>query len=181
MTPDQLDVLARAAELHDVGKMAIPDAILSKPGALDEQEWAFMRRHTIFGERILSAAPALLPVAKVVRSTHERYDGDGYPDRLAGEEIPLGARIIAVCDAFHAMISNRPYRKGMNMEEALEELQRCSGTQFDPAVVDAFREAFGEWSARDARGHAVLDRSRAVTEHIDSVLTAALEASARRA
>jgi diguanylate cyclase (GGDEF)-like protein len=182
MTPDQLDVLARAAELHDVGKMAIPDAILSKPGALDEEEWAFMRRHTIFGERILSAAPALLPVAKVVRSSHERYDGDGYPDRLAGEKIPLGARIIAVCDAFHAMISNRPYRRGMGTEEALEELRRCAGSQFDPDVVRAFGEAFEQWAGRFPNGEgSVPNRSRAVAEHIDSVLTAALEAAARRA
>ena len=181
MTPDELDVLARAAELHDVGKMAIPDAILNKPGALDEEEWAFMRRHTIFGERILSAAPALLPVAKLVRSSHERWDGAGYPDRLVGEEIPLGARIIAVCDAFHAMISNRPYRQGMNMEAALAELRRCAGRQFDPTVVKAFGQAFGEWSTRDEQGEPVFDQSRAVTEHIDSVLTAALETRLRRA
>jgi diguanylate cyclase (GGDEF)-like protein len=180
MTPEELDVLARAAELHDVGKMAIPDAILSKPGALDEEEWAFMRRHTILGERILSAAPALLPVAKVVRSSHERWDGDGYPDGLAGEEIPLGARIIAVCDAFHAMISNRAYRQGMTMQEALAELRRCAGGQFDPAAVKAFRDAFDEWAARDAQGDPVFERSRAVTAHIDSVLTAAVEDGLRR-
>jgi two-component system cell cycle response regulator len=181
MTPDELDVLARAAELHDVGKMAIPDAILNKPGALDEEEWAFMRRHTIFGERILSAAPALLPVAKLVRASHERWDGDGYPDRLVENEIPLGARIIAVCDAFHAMISNRPYRQGISMVEAVAELRRCAGRQFDPTVVKAFCEAFADWSTRDAHGEPVFDRSRAVTEHIDSVLTAALESGLRRA
>ena len=95
MSPEELDEVARAAELHDVGKVAIPDAILNKPGPLDEAEWSFMRRHTIIGERILLSAPALRPVARLVRSSHERWDGSGYPDGLAGEEIPLGARIVA--------------------------------------------------------------------------------------
>ena len=100
----------RAAELHDVGKVGIPDAILDKRGRLDESEWEFMRQHTILGERILNAAPALRPVARLVRATHERWDGGGYPDGLAGEQIPLGARIIAVCDAYEAMIADRAYR-----------------------------------------------------------------------
>ena len=100
----------RRPTLHDVGKVAIPDAILDKPGPLDEDEWAFMRRHTIIGERILHAAPALAAAAPLVRSRHERFDGTGYPDGLAGDDIPLGARIIAVCDAYDAMISDRPYR-----------------------------------------------------------------------
>jgi two-component system cell cycle response regulator len=138
MSSEQLDELARAAELHDVGKMAIPDAILGKPGPLSEEEWSFMRRHTVIGERILDAAPALRPVAALVRSSHERYDGAGYPDGLAGEEIPLGARIVAVCDAYHAMTSHRPYRAARGHEEALEELRRCAGGQFDPSVVEAF-------------------------------------------
>ena len=94
--------------------MAIPDAILHKPGPLDAQEWAFMRRHTLIGERILSAAPALVPVAKLVRSSHERFDGGGYPDGLAGDEIPLGSRIVAVCDAYDAMTSDRSYRRAMS-------------------------------------------------------------------
>jgi two-component system cell cycle response regulator len=138
LPPDALDDLRRAAELHDVGKMAIPDAILDKPGALDQDEWAFIRRHTIIGERILAAAPALAAVARMVRSSHERYDGRGYPDRIAGEAIPLGARIIFVCDAFDAMISERPYNRGMTTAQALDELRRCAGSQFDPDVVDAF-------------------------------------------
>ena len=96
-----------------MGKMAIPDAILAKPGPLDELEWSFMRRHTIIGERILAAAPALVPVASLVRSSHERWDGDGYPDGMAGEEIPLGARVVCVCDAYDAMVSERPYRKAL--------------------------------------------------------------------
>ncbi len=138
MTTEDLDVLARAAELHDVGKIAIPDAILNKPGPLDAEEWRFMRRHTILGERILMAAAALRPVARLVRSSHERFDGDGYPDGLAGEEIPLGARIIFVCDAFDAMTTNRSYSPAVTAAEALSELRACAGTQFDPQVVDAF-------------------------------------------
>jgi two-component system, cell cycle response regulator len=135
---EALDEIARAAELHDIGKMAVPDAILDKPGPLDEDEWAFMRRHTLIGESILSASPALVPVAKLVRSSHESFDGTGYPDGKAGNEIPLGARIVAVCDAYDAMTSDRAYRRAMSSEGALEELRRASGTQFDPDVVEAF-------------------------------------------
>jgi diguanylate cyclase (GGDEF)-like protein len=140
MSAEDVDELTRAAELHDVGKAAIPDAILSKPGPLDDDEWAFMRRHTIIGERILSAAPALVPVARIVRSSHERWDGAGYPDALRAEDIPLGARIVAVCDAFHAMTTDRPYRAACTPDEALVELRRCAGTQFDPGVVEAFAD-----------------------------------------
>jgi two-component system cell cycle response regulator len=143
--PDhEVEHVRHAADLHDVGKMAIPDAILDKAGPLDPEEWEFIHRHTIIGERIVGAAPALLPVAAMVRSSHERYDGRGYPDRLSGEQIPLGSRIVAVCDAFDAMIADRSYRAGMPVEDALAELDRCSGTQFDPLVVDAFVEAWAE-------------------------------------
>jgi HD-GYP domain-containing protein (c-di-GMP phosphodiesterase class II) len=124
--------------LHDVGKVAIPDAILDKPGPLDDEEWVFMRRHTVIGERIVAAAPALSPVAKLVRASHERWDGTGYPDAIGGQDIPLGARIIAVCDAYDAMVSDRPYRRGRGAADATAELRRCAGTQFDPAVVEAF-------------------------------------------
>jgi diguanylate cyclase (GGDEF)-like protein len=126
------------AELHDIGKAAIPDAILSKPGPLDDGEWAFMRRHTLIGERIVASAHALTPVAKLVRSSHERWDGAGYPDGLAGDAIPLGARIIFVCDAFDAMLADRPYSASLGFEPALRELERCAGSQFDPRVVAAF-------------------------------------------
>ena len=126
-----------AAQLHDIGKVAIPDSILEKPGPLDADEWAFIRRHTIIGERILAAAPALKPVGELVRSSHERFDGGGYPDGLAGEEIPIGARIIAACDAFDAMIARRPYSPALSVDAARAELHRCAGTQFDPAVVAA--------------------------------------------
>jgi diguanylate cyclase (GGDEF)-like protein len=129
---------ALAAELHDIGKTAIPDAILNKPGPLDDDEWAFMRRHTLIGERIISAAPSLAPAGELVRSSHERYDGGGYPDALSGDEIPLGSRIIAVCDAFSAMVSDRAYRPGIPVAQAIAELRRCSGTQFHAEIVDAF-------------------------------------------
>jgi two-component system cell cycle response regulator len=143
MDGEELDVLARAAELHDVGKIAIPDAILTKPGPLNAEEWGFMSRHTILGERILAAAAALRPVAGLVRSSHERFDGKGYPDGLSGERIPLGARIIFVCDAFDAMISERSYSSSIPTAEAIAELRACAGTQFDPDVVEAFIASFG--------------------------------------
>src|SRR3954468_5239440 len=135
---EELETVVRAAELHDVGRVAVPDAILTKPGPLSKAEWGFMREHTIVGDRILSAAPALEGVAKLVRASHERFDGSGYPDQLKGQEIPLGSRIIAFCDAFHAMTSNRPYRPAVAVSEAVDELQRCAGAQFDPGVVNAF-------------------------------------------
>jgi diguanylate cyclase (GGDEF)-like protein len=132
---DVLDELVRAAQLHDLGKLAVPDAILHKKGPLDEVEWAFIRQHPLVGERILRASPAFRNVATIVRSTHERWDGGGYPDGLVGEEIPLAARIIAVCDAFTAMTSQRAYRAALTEHEAIEELERFAGTQFDPTVV----------------------------------------------
>jgi diguanylate cyclase (GGDEF)-like protein len=134
---DQMSHLLHAAALHDVGKAAIPEAILNKPGPLDEDEWAYIRRHTIMGERILAAAPALAAAAKLVRSSHERLDGEGYPDGLAGDEIPLGSRIIAACDAYDAMTADRPYRTAMSTEVAVAELRACAGSQFDPAVVNS--------------------------------------------
>ena len=110
LSGDELLEVRRAAALHDIGKVAIPDAILHAPRALTEDEWEYMRQHTIIGERIIAAAPELRGVGKIVRSSHERWDGGGYPDRLAGEEIPLGARIVAVCDAYDAMVTDRAYR-----------------------------------------------------------------------
>ena len=137
---EDLDVLVRAAEMHDIGKVAIPDEILHKEGPLTDAERALMRKHTLIGERVLAAAPALREVATVVRSTHEHWDGSGYPDKLAGEKIPLGARIILTCDAYSAMTSERPYERTMTSEEALEELRRSAGTQFDPQLVEVFIE-----------------------------------------
>ncbi len=137
----------RAAELHDIGKIAVPDAILDKRSTLTPDELEFIRRHTIIGERILQAAPSLVGVAELVRSSHERYDGSGYPDRLRGDQIPIGARIIAVCDSFDAMCTDRTYRSGKSEAAAEAELRRCSGTQFDPVVVDAFLAARHEDAA----------------------------------
>jgi diguanylate cyclase (GGDEF)-like protein len=150
MRPEALDEVARAAELHDVGKMAIPDAILEKTGPLDDAEWSFVRRHTIIGERILLAAPALRSAARLVRASHERWDGRGYPDGLSGEDIPLGARVVAACDAYHAMTTDRPHRPSRSSADALAELYRCAGTQFDPAVVDAFARVLEREAARAA-------------------------------
>ncbi|MDO8184884.1 diguanylate cyclase [Conexibacter sp. JD483] len=138
LTAEQVDEVARAAELHDIGKIAIPDAILHKPGPLDAGEWRLMHEHTVIGDRILGAAAAMRPVAAIVRSSHERWDGGGYPDRLRGEQIPLGARIVAVCDAYDAMVSERPYQGSLPHLDALAELKRCAGSQFDPRVVEAF-------------------------------------------
>ncbi len=132
----ELEELRLAAELHDVGKLAIPDAVLQKPGPLDETEWRFIHEHTIVGQRILAGSPALAPVAAVVRSTHERWDGAGYPDGLAGAETALAARIITVCDAYSAILSDRPYRPARTEQEAVAEIRRCAGTQFDPALVE---------------------------------------------
>ena len=133
-----------AAKLRDIGKSAIPDMILNKPGPLDQVEWEFMRRHTQIGARIIAAAPSLAGAADLVRSHHEWYDGNGYPDRLAGEEIPVGAQIIAVCDAFGAMTGERAYRSPMSVEDALDELSRGAGTQFSPAVVRVFSKLMGQ-------------------------------------
>jgi two-component system cell cycle response regulator len=135
---DETERLAIAAELHDVGKIAIPRSILRKAGPLDADEWDFIKRHTLIGERIAQSAPALAGVAGMIRSSHERWDGAGYPDQLAGDKIPLAAQIVFVCDAYAAMTSNRCYKPAMSQVEANAELERNSGTQFAPAVVEAF-------------------------------------------
>jgi two-component system, cell cycle response regulator len=136
MSVNEVDLVVLAAELHDIGKVAIPDLVLGKPGPLDEDEWRLMRTHTIIGERLLASVPPLEPVGAIVRSTHERWDGLGYPDGLSGEQIPLAARVVAACDAFDAMLSERPYCLGLPLEAAVRELRNNAGSQFDPAVVD---------------------------------------------
>ena len=130
--------MERAAELHDIGKVGIPAEILTKREGLSVDEWDFMRRHSIIGERILAGIPSLQCAASLVRSSHERWDGAGYPDHLAGADIPLGARIIFVADAFCAMTEARPFAAERSVERAREELRLCAGSQFDPAVVTAF-------------------------------------------
>ena len=126
----------------------MPDAVLRKQGPLTQGEWSLMRSHTLIGERILASSPALGPVGSIVRSTHERWDGSGYPDGLAGEAIPRSARIIAVCDAYTAMASGRPYQLARSTRSALDELRSGGGTQFDPEVVAALCD---EVRSRDDR------------------------------
>lgn len=138
-----------AALLHDVGKVRVPKEIINKSGALDEHEWQIMREHTIIGEQMLmQVGGALAGVGRIVRSCHERHDGTGYPDGLSGETIPIEARIVSACDAYSAMTTNRPYRAALTVRDAMNELQRCAGTQFDPAVVEALTSAL---SARPVR------------------------------
>ena len=128
--------ISMGALLHDVGKIGIPDAILTKEGGLSPEEWDCIRRHPVLGEQILGQTPELTDVTPLVLHHQERYDGTGYPRKLAGEEIPLGARIIAAADAYHAIISDRPYRSRRTHSDAVLELGRCSGSQFDPLVVE---------------------------------------------
>jgi two-component system cell cycle response regulator len=138
LSPAQVRLTRLGAELHDVGKVGIPESILEKSGALTAEEQWFMQRHSEIGERILAAIPALHAIAPIVRAVHERPDGKGYPDGLRLEEIPVPSLVIAVVDAFDAMTHNRPYQRAMPPEHALAELRRHAGTQFDPSVVEAF-------------------------------------------
>jgi two-component system cell cycle response regulator len=133
-----IDELGRAAQLHDIGKVAVPDAILAKTSPLSDPEVAFLRGHTLIGQRIVGMSPALAGIGRLIRASHERLDGAGYPDRLAGEAIPLGARIVSVCDAYDAMVSGRSYRPARSPAAARAELRRCAGSQFDAEVVEAF-------------------------------------------
>jgi HD-GYP domain-containing protein (c-di-GMP phosphodiesterase class II) len=132
---EELEHLRIAAHLHDLGKIGVPDEILHKPGPLDATEWCIMREHPVWGARALEAIPGFRPAARAVRGHHERWDGGGYPDGLAGEDIPVAARVIAVCDAYEAMTSTRPYRPALPAAEARERLVANTGTQFDPAAV----------------------------------------------
>lgn len=130
-----------AALLHDVGKIAVPKEIINKPGPLDDDEWKVMHKHTIEGEAMLNRVGGVLSeVGRIVRSSHEHFDGSGYPDGLAGDEIPIEARIVTCCDAFSAMTTNRSYRRAMPLEKAMEELRSCAGSQFDPDVALALEE-----------------------------------------
>lgn len=133
--------LVEAAALHDLGKLRVPDAILRKPAALSPSEWAVVRRHPEWGAQVVGNLPELAHLADVVRCHHERYDGAGYPDGLAGTEIPLGARIVAVCDAYDAMVNDRPHRAALPAVRALAELRANAGHQFDPEVISAFERA----------------------------------------
>src|SRR5438309_1318395 len=136
LPPDQLRLLEYGALLHDIGKIGIPGYILQKPGALTPEEFAIMREHPVIGERILASVPFLAPLGPIVRAEHERWNGTGYPDGLKGEEIPIEARIIHACDAFHAMASDRSYRKALPLADIVAEFRKETGHQLDPRVVD---------------------------------------------
>ena len=135
---EHIRVLARVAFLHDIGKMAIPDSILFKPGKLDDDEMAVMRQHCLHGYQMLKNIPPLAEVCETAHSHHERYDGSGYPQGLKGKEIPLGARIVAVADSLDAIISDLPYRRARSLAEARNEIQTWADRQFDPEVVEVF-------------------------------------------
>ena len=147
--PDR-ERIAAVAALHDLGKVAVPSEILRKEGSLTGEEWKVVRRHTIEGERILAEVPEMRDVARLVRHTHERYDGRGYPDGLAGDAIPLPARIVFCADAFHAMRCDRPYRPGRSARDALAEIEANAGTQFDPEVASALCQVAAEMRATRA-------------------------------
>jgi HD-GYP domain-containing protein (c-di-GMP phosphodiesterase class II) len=154
------------ALLHDVGKITVPKEIINKPGALNDEEWAIMRRHTVEGQRLLDQIGGFMKdVGVIVRASHERFGGGGYPDGLMGEQIPLEARIVCACDAFSAMTTNRSYSKARHPREALEELRRCSGTQFDPRVVVAVE--------------AVVERRLADAPHADALVVGPVPAVSR--
>jgi diguanylate cyclase (GGDEF)-like protein len=147
---DTIDLVVKAGELHDVGKLGIPDEIITKPGPLTAKEWQFMKQHTVMGEQIIAAAgPSLTRMGPLVRASHERWDGNGYPDGLAGREIPLGARIITICDSFRAMLDHRVYKSAMSVSDALAELRRCAGSQFDPELVETFCRLVAERTEPD--------------------------------
>jgi two-component system, cell cycle response regulator len=151
MRDEALHAVVRAAELHDVGKVLVPDVILNKPGPLTEDELALMRRHAIAGYLILTESTEPAPIAVLVRSSHERWDGSGYPDGLRGEDIPLGGRIITICDAYDAMTHERPYRPARPAAEALDELRLGAGVRYDSRLVAAFIAAIGASAYRDTR------------------------------
>ena len=151
-----------AALLHDIGKINVPKEIINKPGPLDDQEWRVIRRHTVEGEAMLNkVGGGMVEVGRIVRASHEHYDGNGYPDRLAGEEIPIEARVVTACDAYSAMTTDRSYRRARTPAAALAELRACSGTQFDPCVVDAIHDVVIQQCGTVAQPHAELRVDRA--------------------
>jgi len=138
LSREEQEKIKLAARLHDIGKISIPDGILNKPAPLTEEEYAEIKKHAALGAGILSNIESLKEVSKIIRHHHEWYNGEGYPDGLTGEEIPLGSRIISVADAYQAMTSDRPYRKAFSKEKAIAELERGAGSQFDPKIVRIF-------------------------------------------
>ena len=166
---DERKHLTVVAQLHDIGKIMVSSDILNKPGPLNDEEWDVMRRHTIEGEEILGTVPEISEVAEMVRACHERYDGDGYPDGLAGEDIPLVARIVFCADAFHAMRCDRPYRAGRPVDDALAEMKANAGTQFDPVVVAALCDVHATLAIQRKYGLGVL-RSGARSRRLVALL-----------
>lgn len=160
---EELLRLCHGALLHDIGKIGVPDAILHKPGPLTEEEWRVMRTHPQLGALMVADVRQLEKAREVILAHHERYDGKGYPNRLAGNEVPLAARVFTIADAFDAMISDRPYRSAMTLAEARAEVRRCSGTQFDPRAVRAFE------SISDAELEAVANKREQPTEELLSL------------
>jgi HD-GYP domain-containing protein (c-di-GMP phosphodiesterase class II) len=157
------------ALLHDVGKIAVPKEIINKPGPLDDAEWEIMRLHTIEGQLLLDKVGGFMrEVGRVVRSSHERFDGGGYPDGLTGEEISLEARIVSCCDAFSAMTTDRSYRKARSAGAALEELRRCAGSQFDPVVVDAVESVVKRRLERELGDSALLPDPAAAVVRVEA-------------
>lgn len=146
---DELFKLNVASILHDVGKIGIPDQVLNKPDKLTSDEYDLIKLHPSIGAKIIASIPSPTEIATIIRHHHARWDGAGYPDNLAGNGIPLGSRIIAVADCYQAIISDRPYRKGRSHEEAVEEIRRCSGSQFDPSVVEAFLRVYSKVAAEE--------------------------------
>ncbi|MHB9052367.1 MAG: HD domain-containing phosphohydrolase, partial [Thermoleophilia bacterium] len=142
LSDNELEDIRYGGVLHDVGKIGVPDSILNKPGKLTDEEWVQMRAHTAIGADILKPVPRLRGAADIVRHHHERYDGNGYPDGLAGADIPIGARILTAVDSYSAMVDKRSYKAARPHEDAVAELKRCAGSQFDPRVVDAFLVLF---------------------------------------
>jgi HD-GYP domain-containing protein (c-di-GMP phosphodiesterase class II) len=138
LSTERINIIRQSAYLHDIGKIAIPETILHKPSKLTNEEFEIMKNHAAIGGEFLETSQGLRHLAPFVRHHHERWDGRGYPSGLHGEDIPLESRILNVCDSVEAMASDRPYHKGMSVDEIIAEVQRCNGTQFDPAIADAF-------------------------------------------
>jgi diguanylate cyclase (GGDEF)-like protein/putative nucleotidyltransferase with HDIG domain len=180
---DEIQLIRTVALLHDIGKIGIPDSVLHKPARLEEGEWQLMREHPAIGERILRPLPGLTSVATAVRHEHERWDGRGYPDGLAGEGIPLASRVVLACDAWHALVSDRPYRKALPLDAALEELRACAGTQFDPHVVEALLECVQEPlpTAEDLASDAVVGPDSRAELELRALVTVAAAVAAAHA
>ena len=165
-TEAEAEVYAKASRLHDVGKVGIPDSILRKPGRLTDEEFAVMRRHTRIGDTVLARSPSLAVARIVAKSHHEHWDGSGYPEGLAGDAIPLAARIVAVADVFDALVSTRPYKDSWTAEKAAVEIEASMGTHFDPKVVQTFLSLY-----RDGRFEELIKEAYASTDKVSTLLS----------